>query len=129
MFCQTVDCADFTSDKVGPTRPVTIDSVHPLMALPAETSPHFTASVLNGKPTRARSGGRRVISPPPLERIVEHEGRLEILCHLIDNGPLTMAQLSVRTDTPLTAIRYHVTLLSSVRLTKKTGDPVVSQGP
>jgi|SRR6187551_1775291 len=67
------------------------------------------------------------MSPPPIDGIVEHDGRLGILCHLIDDGPLTVAQLSIRTDMPLAAIHYHLTLLKSVCLAKKADDPAIEE--
>ena len=61
------------------------------------------------------------MSSPP-ERIVKNEARLDILCCLVDGPPLTIAQLSARVGTSLTAVAYHVKLLETHDLVRKTGE-------
>jgi hypothetical protein len=59
---------------------------------------------------------------PSLEAIVRHDGRLDLLCCLVDGEPLTVPQLSVRTGKSQEIVGYWVKLLNSFDLVKKTGD-------
>jgi hypothetical protein len=58
----------------------------------------------------------------PLEAIVMHDGRLDVLCCILDGGPLTVPQLSARTGQPLHAVGHWVKLLDAFGLVAKIGD-------
>lgn len=47
----------------------------------------------------------------PLKAIVRHDGRLDVLCCLLDGVPLAVGHLSAMTAMPPDAIRYYVGLL------------------
>jgi hypothetical protein len=57
-----------------------------------------------------------------LEAIVKHDGRLDILCCILDGGPLAVPQLSARTGGSLKAVDHYVKLLESFDLVEKIGD-------
>jgi predicted transcriptional regulator len=59
------------------------------------------------------------VSPSPLEAILEHEGRLDVLCCLIDGDSLAIAQLSARTGRPLKAVRHCIKVLEAFDLVEK----------
>jgi DNA-binding transcriptional ArsR family regulator len=61
------------------------------------------------------------VSTSALEAIVEHEGRLDVLCCLIDGEWLTVPQLSARTGKSLKAVRHYVKLLKSIGLVERSG--------
>ncbi len=61
------------------------------------------------------------MSCSPLERLVKHDFRLDLLCCLVD-GPLVIPQLSARLDKPVTAVAYHVKLLETRNVVEQTGD-------
>jgi DNA-binding transcriptional ArsR family regulator len=58
----------------------------------------------------------------PLESVVMHDLRLDILCCLVGSDPLTVAQLSSRVGKSPRSVGHHVKLLDSFGLIKKTGD-------
>lgn len=62
------------------------------------------------------------MSPSALEAIVHHEGRLDVLCCILDGGPLAVPQLSARTGGPLHAVGHWVKLLESFGLVEKIAD-------
>lgn len=61
------------------------------------------------------------MSASPLEAVVRHDGRLDILCCLVAEGPLTTPQLSGRLGKPLHNILGWVKLLECFRVVKRTG--------
>lgn len=63
------------------------------------------------------------MSPSPLEAIVKHDGRLDVLCCLVDDRPLAVPQLSARTGRSLTAVGHYVKLLDSFGLVETTENP------
>lgn len=58
----------------------------------------------------------------PLEAIVKHDGRLDMLSCLLDGEPLAVPQLSAETGLSMTAIRHHVKLLDAFDLVEKAGE-------
>lgn len=54
-----------------------------------------------------------------LETIVKHDGRLGLLCCLLDGGPQSGSQLAVGTGESLRAVRYWLGLLESFSLVEK----------
>jgi DNA-binding transcriptional ArsR family regulator len=62
------------------------------------------------------------MSPAALEAIVKHDGRLNVLCCLLDGGPLAIPQVSARIGKPLDAVGHWVKLLESFGLVEKIGD-------
>lgn len=76
--------------------------------------------------SRERSGRRcqpgEVVSPSALETIVRHDGRLDILCCILDGGPLAVPQLSARTGSPARLVGHWVRLLDAFGLVEKLGD-------
>jgi hypothetical protein len=48
--------------------------------------------------------------------VVKHDGRLNVLCCLLDGGPQSLSQLAGRTGDSLQAVRYWVNLLDSFNL-------------
>lgn len=61
------------------------------------------------------------MSCSPLEQLVKHDFRLDLLCCLVD-GLLATPQLSARLDKPVTAVAYHVKLLETRDVVVQTGD-------
>jgi DNA-binding transcriptional ArsR family regulator len=57
-----------------------------------------------------------------LEAIVKHDGRLDVLCCLLDGGPLAIAQVAARTNEPGQTVSYWMRLLESFNLVEKVGD-------
>jgi hypothetical protein len=57
-----------------------------------------------------------------LETIVKHDGRLDLLCCLLDGGPSAVPQLTARTGESSQAVRYWVKLLDSFNLVEKLAD-------
>lgn len=55
-------------------------------------------------------------SPQRLEMVVKHDGRLNLLCCLLDEGPLSVPQLAARTGESPQAVRYWANLLDSFEL-------------
>lgn len=62
------------------------------------------------------------MSSPRLEQVVKHDGRLNVLCCLLDGGPLSVPQLGARIGGPSQAVRYWVNLLDSFSLVQRLGD-------
>lgn len=58
----------------------------------------------------------------PLEPIVKHDLRLDILCCLADGESLTVPQVSARTGREERLVRHHVKLLEAFCLVKKEDD-------
>ena len=54
---------------------------------------------------------------------MKHDGRLDVLCCILDGGPLAVPQLSARTGRPRKVVAYWVELLDSFDLVEKVGDP------
>lgn len=63
------------------------------------------------------------MSSSQLEAIVKHEGRLDMLCCILDSGPLSVPQLIARTGGSGKAVRHYVRLLDVFDLIEKIGDP------
>lgn len=53
------------------------------------------------------------MSAPRLRMIVEHDGRLNLLCCLLDAGPLSVTQIAARIGSPSQAVRYWAALLDT----------------
>jgi DNA-binding transcriptional ArsR family regulator len=62
------------------------------------------------------------VSSSALEAIVRHDGRLDVLCCILDGGPLAVTQLSARTGKSLKAVSHYVKLLESFDLVEKIAD-------
>lgn len=61
------------------------------------------------------------IEEAPLKTIVRHDGRLDVLCCLVDGTTLAVAQLSAMTGMPTSAVFHHVDLLRSFDLVAEVG--------
>lgn len=59
----------------------------------------------------------------PLEKILEHNGRMDVFCRLLDEGPLMTSQVAAETGEPTKAVRYWLRSLESVGLIKELADP------
>lgn len=57
----------------------------------------------------------------PLEPIVKHDVRLDILCYLADGESLTVQRLSAKTGRNERYVSHHIKLLESFRLASKEG--------
>lgn len=57
-----------------------------------------------------------------LEAIVRHDGRLNVLCCLLDSEPLSVPQLGARIGESSRTMRYWVHLLDSFSLVQRCGD-------
>lgn len=64
----------------------------------------------------------------PLETIVKHDGRLNLLCCLLDGGPLSVPQIAARIGESSQAVRYWANLLDSFDLVEKR-DALGDGGP
>jgi DNA-binding transcriptional ArsR family regulator len=62
------------------------------------------------------------VSSSALEAIVKHDGRLDLLCCILDGGPLSVAQMSARTGEPASAVDHWVELLGTFGLVEKVAD-------
>jgi Bacterial regulatory protein, arsR family len=62
------------------------------------------------------------VSPSALEAIVRHDGRLDVLCCILDGGPLAVPQLSARTSQSPKAVAHYLRLLESFDLVEKVAD-------
>jgi predicted transcriptional regulator len=62
------------------------------------------------------------MSSSRLETIVMHDGRLNVLCCLLDGGPLSVPRLSARIGESSRTVRYWVSLLDSFGLVQTLGD-------
>jgi len=54
-----------------------------------------------------------------LETVVRHDGRLNILCCLVDNGDQSIPQLAARTGDSRQAVHYWVRVLENFDLVKQ----------
>jgi hypothetical protein len=63
------------------------------------------------------------VSSSRLEVIVKHDGRLSLLCCLLDDGPLSVPQLAARIGESAQAVRYWAKLLDSFDLVEKRAGP------
>jgi DNA-binding transcriptional ArsR family regulator len=61
------------------------------------------------------------VSGSPLERLINHDFRLDILCCLADE-PLPVMALSARLNKPVTAVAYHLKLLEDREVVQRVGD-------
>jgi hypothetical protein len=59
------------------------------------------------------------VNSPHLETIVKHDGRLNLLCCLLDGGPLSVPQIAARIGESSQAVRYWANLLDSFNLVEK----------
>ncbi|HEU4905137.1 MAG TPA: winged helix-turn-helix domain-containing protein [Solirubrobacterales bacterium] len=57
-----------------------------------------------------------------LETVVHHDGRLNILCCLVDNGDQSIPQLAARTGDSQQAVHYWVRVLENFDLVKQVGE-------
>jgi len=57
----------------------------------------------------------------PLEPVVRHEVRLDILCCLVDRGPLEIVQVSARTGRDERLVGHHMKLLKAFGLVRNEG--------
>lgn len=62
------------------------------------------------------------MSSSALEAIVKHDGRLDVLCCILDGGPLSRMQLSARIGESASAVDHWVRLLGTFGLVEKIGD-------
>ena len=46
------------------------------------------------------------VSSTRLEAIVKHDGRLDVLCCLVDGGPLGVPQIAARINEPAQSVQY-----------------------
>lgn len=53
---------------------------------------------------------------------MKHDGRLDVLCCILDGGPLAVPQLSARTSKSLKAVGHYVKLLESFGIIEKIAD-------
>lgn len=65
----------------------------------------------------------RSVDSSRLEAIVKHDRRLDVLCCLLDAGPLGIPQVAARTRAPDRMVHYWVRLLETFNLVEKVGDP------
>jgi DNA-binding transcriptional ArsR family regulator len=56
-----------------------------------------------------------------LEGVVKHDGRLDVLCCLLDEGALSPTEIAVRIGETMQAVRYWVGLLRSFDLVERRG--------
>jgi hypothetical protein len=63
--------------------------------------------------------GRDAVNAPGLESIVGHEGRLDVLCCILDGGPLTVPQISARMGKSARLVRHWLEVLDSFDLVEK----------
>ena len=59
------------------------------------------------------------MNPSPLKTILRHEGRLDVLCCLIDGDALAIPQLSARTGRSLKAVSHCIKVLEAFDLVGK----------
>lgn len=50
---------------------------------------------------------------------MRHDGRLDVLCCIVDGGPLGVSQLSARTGAPPDSVRYWVEVLEQFHLVER----------
>jgi DNA-binding transcriptional ArsR family regulator len=61
------------------------------------------------------------VKPPP-RGLIEHDGRLDTLCCLDDDGPLTATAISARVGIPIAAVTYYLVSLDSRDVVRRTGE-------
>lgn len=59
---------------------------------------------------------------PPPRGLIEHDGRLDALCCLDDDGPLTATAISARIGLSITAVTYYLAPLASHSVVKRIGE-------
>lgn len=79
-----------------------------------------------GRSTSHKRPGRPLqrsvaVSLSPLETIVRHEGRLDVLCCVLDGGPLAATQVSARIGKPARLVRHWLELLDAFDLVEALG--------
>ena len=57
-----------------------------------------------------------------LEFVVEHDGRLNLLCCLLDAGPLSTRQIAARIGESAQTVRYWIRLLGAFDLVEERGE-------
>lgn len=62
------------------------------------------------------------MSSSALEAILKHDGRLDLLCCILDGGPLSVLQLSARTGEPAKAVGHWVDLLEAFGLVERVAN-------
>jgi hypothetical protein len=62
------------------------------------------------------------MSSARLETIVKHDGRLDVLCCLVDGGPLGIPQVAARITKPAQTVHYWMRLLESFSIVEKIAD-------
>ena len=62
------------------------------------------------------------MSSSRLETIVRHDDRLDLLCCLLDGGPLSVPQIAARIGAYVQATRYWVGLLDAFSLVEKRAE-------
>ena len=60
----------------------------------------------------------------PPRAIIEHEGRLDLICCLVDKGPLTVPGMSAETGKAPLAVAFLLEQLELYRVVWQTGDRV-----
>jgi DNA-binding transcriptional ArsR family regulator len=65
--------------------------------------------------------GEAAVTSPP-RALVEHEGRLDVLCCLLDSQPSTLTAIAERMGKEQTAVAYLLRPLDLHGLVRKTGD-------
>ena len=63
------------------------------------------------------------VKPTRLETILKHDGRLNLLCCLLDAGPLSVPQLAARIGESTQTVSYWTRLLDSFGLVARRGEP------
>jgi predicted ArsR family transcriptional regulator len=56
-----------------------------------------------------------------LEHAVKHDGRLNLLCCLLRDGPMALDQIAARTGESIGTVRYWIGLLETVGLVERQG--------
>lgn len=72
--------------------------------------------------------GAEIVSLSELEAIVS-DGRLNVLCCLLDSGPLSVPQIGARLGESSRTVRYWVHLLDSFCLVERLGDLAEGEPP
>ncbi len=63
------------------------------------------------------------MSRSPLEEAVIHDGRLDVLCCILDSGPLGATQISARIVEPEGLVRHWLETLHALSLVQRIGTP------
>lgn len=75
---------------------------------------------MSGRGTRPGEGGA---TPSPLETAVVHDGRLDVLCCILDCGPLNAKQVSARLAESERLVRHWLETLHALDLVEKIAAP------